>query len=388
MNAGISTDTVTNGHRQTFGHGATLVAHAPGRVNLIGEHVDYNAGLVLPLAIQKRIIVAAGPGQPGQVRLYSQSLAAETSFSVDVAEPTTDEPWQNYVRGMVAGLREAGVPTAGATLWIGGDLLPGGGLSSSAALCVATGMALCGLAGKTVEPLALARLAQTAEHKFTGMPCGLMDQYAACFGRQDHALLMDCRSVAHEEIPMKLEGVCLAVIPSGVKHALVDGAYKKRVISCQAAIEIIRKTHPDVATLRDVTPDILASCAAALSETELKRTRHVVSEINRVQQAANALRQSDWVGLGKLLWQTQDSLRDDYEISCVEVDELVELLHAQDAVLGARMVGGGFGGVLLAIIREEGLADVTDVVRQEYYAPHGLDEDIFTVKPSAGAGII
>jgi len=380
------TDIAQHYHR-TYGGEPEVVAHAPGRVNIIGEHVDYNDGLVLPFAVSQRIVVAAGRDDSGFVTVHSAPLDADARFAVGVATPTDPPAWENYVRGMVHGLRAEGVHLRGARLWIGGDLAPGSGMSSSAALCVSVGMAMARLGGVDVSRERLARIAQAAEHEFAGTPCGMMDQMAACFGRAGHALLLDCRDLSHEDVPCQPDGAQFLVIPSGVKHALADGAYERRVRACRKAVAEIAQTHPEVTALRDVSVDMLEAHRVRLDEESFKRARHVVTELARVADAVEALKDGDWWGIGRLLWQTQDSLRNDYEVSCGEIDELIDLLRRQDGVLGARMVGGGFGGIVLAIVQEARLEQVQKTIQSCYHTPHGLCERAFTVAPSAGAAV-
>jgi galactokinase len=374
--------------QQVFGEDPQVVGHAPGRVNIIGEHVDYNDGLVLPFAIAQGITVAARSDQSGSISAHSSALSADARFAVSVTEPCQPTNWENYLRGMVHGLRREGVELAGAKLWIGGDLPPASGLSSSAALCVSVGMALTRLAGGCLTRERLAKIAQAAEHQFAGTPCGLMDQMAACFGREDHALLLDCRDLSHQHVPCRPEGLDFVVIPSGVKHALADGTYARRVHACQAAVAAIAAAHPSIKSLRDVSIETLRSHRDRLGDEQFRRARHVVSELARVNDAVRMLKDGNWLRLGELLWQTQDSLRDDYEVSCVEIDELIGLLRERNDVLGARMVGGGFGGIVLAIVQSDRLDDVCDAINTRYYQPRGLAERPFTVTPSAGASVL
>jgi len=367
-----------------FGCPLTVRAEAPGRVNLIGEHIDYNGGPVLPFAIPQRVLAAASADDSGHVAVHSAALDRSVRFPVDITAPTAPSSWENYVQGMVHELRGLGVALRGAKLWLGGDLRPGCGLSSSAALCMAAGYALAELAGVEVSPLQMARAGQAAEHQFAGTPCGIMDQYVSCFGRADHALLIDCNRLTHDYVPFNADGVCVLAIPSSVKHALSDGAYEQRVRSCRAALDVIARRHAGVKSLHEVTCAMLESCRAELDDEVHRRARHVVTEVQRVTQAVEALGAGDFPRLGALLWQTQDSLRDDYAVSCPEIDELIAALRTRDDVMGARMIGGGFGGVVIALVTEHAAA-VEDHVRRRYYEPHGFSEEIFQVVPSAGA---
>jgi galactokinase len=376
---------VIRDYAQVFGAKPAVIAHAPGRVNLIGEHVDYNGGPVLPFAIDRRVVVAAAAEDSGLVSAHSASLGSDACFPADASGPAGEPAWENYLRGMVAGLRGAGVPTRGATLWIGGDLAPGSGLSSSAALCVAVGYALAALADADLSPERMAGMAQAAEHDFAGTPCGIMDQYAACFGRAGHALLLDCRDLTRRQIPFTPAGLQVLVIPSGVKRSLANGAYEERVHACREVVGVIAGDHPHVKSLRDVTPEMLDAYRHRLSPVLLRRARHVVTEIARVNEAVEAMTRHEWIRLGQLLWETQDSLREDYEVSCRQIDDLISLLRGHDGVLGARMMGGGFGGVVLALVTDTKVEAVTGQLIRNYYGPRDLQETVFSVRPGDGA---
>lgn len=387
MQASMTTERTTQQFEKQFGCAAQVVADAPGRVNIIGEHVDYVGGSVLPFAIDQRIVCAAAADAAGTIRAYSEPLDNLATFEVSVGGPAASGAWENYVRGMVAGLRAVGVDIKGASLWIGGDLAPGSGMSSSAALCISTGMALAKLAGVDVPRDRMAKIAQSAEHKFAGTPCGLMDQFASSFGRENHALLLNCTSLEHEDIPCKPAGVSFLVIPSGVKHALADGAYEKRVASCQKAFDILSPADPSIVSLSDASIGLLESQRDKFDDETFRRARHVVTEVARLNHAVDALRNDDWPEIGELLYGTQDSLRDDYEVSCKEIDELITMLRAQAGVLGARMVGGGFGGIVLAVVQEAHLEAIIGATTRDYYQAQGLRERAFTVRPSAGASV-
>ncbi|HPF37947.1 MAG TPA: galactokinase [Phycisphaerae bacterium] len=370
---------------ERFGDRPEVVSEAPGRVNLIGEHVDYNNGRVLPFAVEQRTITIAKMDDSGVISARSDAMDAEATFPVDVASSGAASCWDNYVRGMVAGVRERGGKLTGAKLWIGGDLPPGSGMSSSAALCVSTGMALAALAGMEISPKDMALMAQKSEHNFAGTPCGIMDQFASCFGRENHAMLIDCRDLSHEYAPFQPTDVSVLAIPSGVKHDLATGAYEQRVVSCRKAVAAIAESSPSVTSLRDVSLAMLEANAGRMDETTYRRARHVVSELARVTSAAEALRADDLVKLGALLWETQDSLRDDYEVSCDEIDDVIRLMRGHGGVLGARMVGGGFGGVVLALTQRDATDDVIRMLVDGYYAPRGIQERPMRVKPGAGA---
>lgn len=372
---------------QHYGRRPSVVARAPGRINLIGEHVDYCDGCVLPLAIPQCIVAAAAADNTGEVRAYSEHLGVAATIPVDIARPDASGGWSNYLRGMVCGLRQRGVRIDGAQLWIGGDLPTGSGLSSSAALCVSAGMALAAQTNTTIPPHEIARIAQRAEHDFAGMPCGIMDQLAVCLGRRNHALRIDCRDLSYEYIPFRPTGVTLLAIPSGVKHNLVEGAYGQRVASCRRALEVIAAHYPSACSLRDVTREMLDACQPALDPETHRRARHVVSELSRVAAATTALRNADWPRLGALISDTHRSLRDDYEVSCPEIERIIDLLNTTSGVLGARMVGGGFGGSVLALVRDGAVRALRQLLITEYYAPRHLSDRPICVHAADGASV-
>jgi len=371
--------------QQIFGDAAQVVGSAPGRVNLIGEHIDYNGGSVLPFAIPQRVFVAARAYESEHIFAHSAALAKDARFPSEIDTPTEPRGWENYIQGMVHELRKLGVEVPGAKLWIGGDLHPGCGLSSSAALCMAVGYALAKLVDAEVPPTKMALAGQAAEHKFAGTPCGIMDQYISCHAQADHALLIDCNALTHEPVPFNAAGVCVLAIPSGVKHALSGGAYEERVRACQRAMAVITERYPKITSLHQVSRDQLEACREGLDEESYLRARHAVTEIARVRDAVTALKAGSFERMGALLWQTQDSLRDDYAVSCPEIDALIAVLRNCPPVMGARMIGGGFGGVVIALVPTDRADDVELEVKNRYYGPHNLEEQMFRVKPSAGA---
>ena len=374
-----------DGFRSYFGNEPESRAAAPGRVNIIGEHIDYNLGHVLPFAIGQRITVAAGRQPEPRIDAYSALIDAAASFPSDVSVPDPKPGWHNYLRGVVHGLRTRGIDVPGVRLWYGGDLLPGSGMSSSAALCVCTAYALLNLVDAQLPGTEIVRIGQEAEHNFAGMPCGVMDQYASTFGRDGYALLLDCHALRHEEIQLQLPNTEWLMIPSGVEHALVEGAYEQRVAQCQEALRVIRQHHPKIEALAQVNRTQLAACQDELPPLIARRARHVVTETERVREMVSTLPTGNVHRVGELLWETQDSLRDDYEVSCPEVDEQITLLRSTPGVLGARMVGGGFGGVLLALIEAGQSERIAERVRLANYAQRGITEEILVIAPADGA---
>ena len=353
----MDTAAISDAFEQHFGRRPGVVARAPGRVNIIGEHTDYNAGLVLPFAIGQSVQIAAAAAG-SEITAHSIGLEQTAAFPTMVEEPSHADRWQNYLRGVCRGLRRRGVAVRGAELLIGGDLPIGGGVSSSAALCVATALALLKLADAALPKLEIAKLAQQAEHDFAGTPCGIMDPYVSLFGKFGQALFLDCESNTHEDVGLELGDARFVLIDSGVAHELSSGLYEQRVRECQAAASTIRERETAVRTLRDVTPGMLEAHGHALDPVLRNRTRHVVTENVRVDQARRALADGRIDNLGRLLSASHGSLRDDYEVSRPEVDELVAALEAAEGVFGARMVGGGGGGMVLALVESNAIAEM------------------------------
>ena len=379
----MDTAAISDAFEQHFGRRPGVVARAPGRVNIIGEHTDYNAGLVLPFAIGQSVQIAAAAAG-SEITAHSIGLEQTAAFPTMVEEPSHADRWQNYLRGVCRGLRRRGVAVRGAELLIGGDLPIGGGVSSSAALCVATALALLKLADAALPKLEIAKLAQQAEHDFAGTPCGIMDPYVSLFGKFGHALFLDCESNTHEDVGFELGDARFVLIDSGVAHELSSGLYEQRVRECQAATSTIRECEPAVRTLRDVTPGMLEAHGHALDPVLRNRTRHVVTENVRVDQARRALADGRIDHLGRLLSASHGSLRDDYEVSCPEVDVLVVALEAAEGVFGARMVGGGGGGMVLALVESDAVADLPGQLA-EYLRRNSPPPRLLTLHAADGA---
>jgi galactokinase len=367
--------------RERTGRDPEGVWAAPGRVNLIGEHTDYNDGFVLPAAIDRLVLVAAGRRAGGRLRLWS--LQAEPPADLELAGigPGKVGGWAAYPAGVAWALGQAGVELGGADLVVDGDVPAGSGLSSSAALECATATALADLGGAGLDRAALAGLARRAENEVVGVPSGVMDQMVSMLGRAGHALFLDTRSLGTEQVPLPLEaaGLCLVVIDTRAGHRLVDGAYADRRAACQAAAAVL-----GVPALRDATPALLEQHATALGDPGLRRARHVVTENARVLAAVELLRAGDLDRLGPLLAASHASLRDDYEVSSPELDTAVEAAVAAGAV-GARMTGAGFGGSAIALVETALAGRVADRARDAFAAAGFGPPQVTTVVPSDGA---
>jgi galactokinase len=375
--------------RSHFGRAPEGIAEAPGRVNLIGEHLDYNEGLVLPAAIDRSVLAAYASRGDDQVCLYAVDLREESALSLNrPIERDGELPWSNYPRGVLSVLRGEGFSGAGIDIAVTGDVPVGAGLSSSAALEVATAGALRAAWGLDIDDERLARLCQRAENEFVGVGCGIMDQFASALGEEGCALLIDCRSLGHESIPLWLEerGLALVVVESGVARRLEDSAYNQRREECAEAVRLLKTAMREraVSALRDVTLDDLSNHNDKLPPVIYRRARHVVTELQRVIDAADALRHDDHAMFGTLMNSSHASLRDDFEVSCGELDRLVGLAQRQRGVLGARLTGAGFGGCTVQLVQRDALEAFGRDVVERYRTETGLDAKLHVCRAAGG----
>ena len=355
---------------------------APGRVNLIGEHTDYNEGFVLPAAIEFSTWVTSVPRIDRTVSVYAENFSEQIEFDLDEQSPHARGHWSDYVRGVAVTLKRAGYSLRGAELRIRGEVPIGSGLSSSAALEVASGFALLTNSGLMVDRRELAELCQRAENEFVGIRCGIMDQFVSCHGQAGKALLLDCRSLEYELLPSP--DALIAVCNTMVKHSLATSQYNARRVECETAVRHFAKKRPDVQALRDVNEADLELYGGDLSEVIFRRCRHVITENARVLGAGTALKKGDLVAFGRLMNGSHRSLRDDYEVSCKELDLMVELAQAVPGVYGARMTGGGFGGSTVNLIAAEIVDEFKETVGRGYEAAFGLTPEIYICSTAEG----
>ena len=360
------------------------VFSAPGRVNLIGEHTDYNDGFVLPMAIDRRTFVAIAPREDRQVRVAAVAMNDAAEFKIDEPTDLSSHKWAKYVAGVAWTLQRRGIDLRGADMMIDSDVPIGAGLSSSAALEVAAGKALTAIADVTIDPKQLALAAQKAEHDFVGAKVGIMDQLAATFGHRQHALLIDCRSLETKEIPLANLHAAIVVCQTNVKHELASSAYNQRRAECEQGVELLRHRLPNIHALRDVSVADFEKYESELPEPVRRRCRHVITENERTAEAAKALERGDREQLGELMRQSHESLRNDYEVSCRELDLMVEIASRHEGVFGARMTGGGFGGCTVNIVRHEELPAFTQTATEEYRAATQRELDIYVVEADDG----
>jgi galactokinase len=375
-----------------YGRPPRWIVAAPGRVNVIGEHTDYNDGFVLPMAIERYAIMAADVPASAMASARSHVTFFDVHFdesaTIEISAPVTKglPKWSNYIRGVLAGFQNRGQIIPALDVAFMSTVPLGGGLSSSAALEVCTATLIEAATGKKIDPIEKALLAQTAEHEFAGVPCGIMDQFISALGREGHLLLLDCRSRKTELVPMKDLSVELLIVNTNVKHELGSGEYAKRRAECEAAAKIL-----GVNSLRDATAGQLENAKNKMSEVVYRRARHVIDEIERTVRAAEEIRASNWINAGKLMYASHASLRDDYVVSCPELDAVVEIAEGiglTGGVYGCRMTGGGFGGCAVALVKAGDVDAITKKIAADYKTNTGIEATIFSSRPAAGAKII
>ena len=363
----------------------THLARAPGRINLIGEHTDYNEGLCLPAACARDIRVAARRRADGLFRAYSAHFDQQATLDLGGGAVPESAPWTAYVAGVALLLGERDVGQGGADLLIESDLRPGGGLASSAALEVACAQALVAVHEAELPDEELIRLCVRAEHEYAHAPCGVMDQLTAVRGRAGCALLLDCRRESVQYVSAPPPGTQLVLIDTQLAHENRAGEYARRRIECQEAVAVFRAVDDSVRSLRDASPEILQRCRSAMDNTLAARARHVVGENERVRQAVDALRAGDAVRVGRLMSESHRSLRDNYAVSCAELDALVAIAEKTDGVLGARLMGAGLGGGVLVLCRPAAVEQLRSAVGRDYDAVHSLPALVTSVNIGGGA---
>ena len=345
---------VQDSYKEAFAKNDFLTVRSPGRVNLIGEHTDYNNGFVLPAAIDKAICMAVGRRDDDELHIVALDLQQTYTGSIHRISPSGMH-WPDYILGVVEQLQSMGCPTGGFNLVFGGDIPPGAGLSSSAALECATAFALNELFGLSLDRLTIVKLSQASENEFVGLKCGIMDMFASMFGQKDQVLRLDCQSLAYTYFPFRLDGIRILLLDSRVKHSLASSQYNVRRQQCETGVRLVQKLHPVVRSLRDVSMEMLEECVAPVDELIWHRCSYVVEENARLQAATVDLQRGDLVAFGSKMYGSHDGLSRKYEVSCPELDFLVDQVREEPGVLGARMMGGGFGGCTINLVREEAI---------------------------------
>jgi galactokinase len=365
-----------------------FVARAPGRVNLIGEHTDYNDGYVCPMALDRVTAIVAAPRTDGIIRLHSLGMNQTVEFPIDRPVPKEGPAWSLYPRGAAEAIRQRARITVGFDGVVDSNVPLGGGLSSSAAFEVATANAVLFANHQTLPLVDLALACQWAEHHYPGMPCGIMDQFISAMGQKGHALLLDCRDRSTRQVPLDDPDLRVVVANSNVKHELVGGEYAARRQQCQAAVAFLKKQAPTVQSLRDVSPALLEDARLGMDPVAFRRARHVVGEIQRTVDFATALEKRQYILCGELMVASHASLRDDYAVSCAELDMLVEIARAVPGVYGARMTGGGFGGCIVALCTAAAVEPLMAAIARDYpVRTGGKQATTFSTVPSEGASV-
>lgn len=385
----VNTGELKDLHARLYPGSAPRVAvRAPGRVNLIGEHTDYNDGCVLPIAMSQALYVTASPSPDGRIAVHSNAFNETVEFPADNPGSPCDPAWANYVRGVAAMLIRQGIPLKPCRLAIHSDVPLGAGVSSSAALEVGSALALLAMAEQRIQAIPLALLARQAEHEYAHSPCGIMDQFICVLGKARHALMLDCRSQTYEQIPLPFENTTLVIMNTQVKHAIGSSQYPVRQKQCHEGLTILQRSDPRLIALRDARMDMLLQHRSRMDEVVFRRCRHVITEIARVPLAAEAMKAGDAATFGRLMFESHKSLKDDYEVSCTELDTLVDIARQVPGVYGARMTGGGFGGCAIALVDSGSEQALRAAVKNKYDTRFEQPAIVYTTTASEGATII
>lgn len=378
----LDVNAIRESHADRFGQRPRVFA-APGRVNLIGEHTDYADGFVMPAAIDFATYAAISPRDDGKAVIWSENYGEIVEYALDAPPGKRVGQWSDYPVGVLSVLRAEGIGIPAFSMTLAGDVPVGAGLSSSAAVEVAAMAAALSLAEVELPLPKMALLCQRAENSFVGASTGIMDQFIACCGKKDHALLLDCRSLAYRLAPIPHD-LSLVIVNSMVKHSHAGGEYNTRRAEVEEGTAILRRHRPEIRKLRDATMDDLAKWGGEMPGNVLKRVRHIITENARTVAAADALEAGDLATLGRLMYEAHASYRDDFEASCPEDDLLVELARKEPGCVGARLTGGGFGGCTVNLVEQERAKGFAESVRQEYKKATGIDADVYLSHASAG----
>ena len=375
-------------HTSLFGNSGNKIAvRSPGRINLIGEHTDYNDGFVFPASINKSIWFVASRNHKKLFRFFA--IDFDEYFEIPVAELSKSEvAWANYLLGMAAQFVTKGHSLSGVDVVFGGDIPVGAGLSSSAAVETGFALALNQLFGFNETKLEMVKMAQKAEHEFAGVMCGIMDQFAVVFGLQNRALKLDCRTLDYEYADIHLEGYKMILVDTKVKHALASSAYNQRRVECETGVSILKKENPEIKALRDVSVEMLRKYQHEMSETVYRHCSYVVRENSRVLEAFSALNSGNLKQFGALMFKTHEGLRDDYEVSCNELDTLFNFARNFDGVIGSRMMGGGFGGCTLNLVESDKVERFKSEISNYYQKTTGEVPGIYEVEVTDGTRIL
>lgn len=372
-------------YKEVFGKEASVEVKSPGRINVIGEHTDYNEGFVLPAAIDRYGHVAAGANEDNHISLYAKEFDERFDVKLEDIQPI-EGSWTNYILGVVDQLVKRGYKVGGFNLTVTGDVPVGAGLSSSAAIECAVCAALNELFQLQLSKFDIVKISQIAEHTFPGVKCGIMDQFASVFGKKDHALKLDCRTLEYEEVPLQLEGYKIVLLNTNVKHSLASTAYNTRRMECARGVEAIQQHVDGVTSLRDVTMDMLDKYVK--EPLIYTRCKFIIEENARVHKAIEQMKSGNIQGLGEQMLRSHDGLSKEYEVSCAELDWLVEAVRDNPLVAGGRMMGGGFGGCTINIIREGAITELVEYLGANYEKEMGKKLTAYVAKTSDGTRLV
>ena len=380
----IDTQILKDKYSQFFGDGQPRFFSAPGRINIIGEHTDYNGGFVLPGAVDKAISMAIRPNDSKKVNLVSLDINGDNcSFEIGAGQPK--EQWASYFYGVIEEMRERGAQVGGFNAVFGGDVPLGAGMSSSAALESCIGTALNTLFNLGFAKEDLAKIGQMTEHHYIGVRCGIMDQFASIFGQKGKVVRLDCRSLEYQLVPFNPKGIEIVLIDTMVKHTLASSEYNVRRAQCEEGVAVIKKYRPEVELLRDITIEELEAHRAEIDPVSFRRCAFVINENKRLMAACAAMEKDDFEEVGRQVYAAHEGLSQEYGVSCEELDFIVGIAKEHKAVLGARMMGGGFGGCVIALVRKEGVAAYIEDVKKRYMVKFDKDPRVIEVEISDGA---
>lgn len=367
--------------QERFGRKPMVIA-APGRVNLIGEHTDYNKGFVLPGAVDKRIYVAIVKNDSSEVTVFARQFAQSMSFPVSSKEPM--EGWINYLIGVTYYLQQTGTQISGVDVLIDGDIPVGAGMSSSAALCSGYGFALNELFGLDFSRMELAVIGQQTEHNFAGVKCGIMDQFASLHGKKNHVMKLDCRSMEYEYIPFDFPGYKIVLVNTMVSHSLAGSEYNVRRAQCEEGVALLKKYYPEIQSLRDVSYEQLTRHWQEFNAVVYDRCTYIVNENQRLLAGCDALRNNDLPGFGEMMYASHKGLSKRYGVSCKELDYLVDIAKTAPGIAGARMMGGGFGGCTINIVEEKAVDSFVDFMQESYKLHFSVIPDVYVMQLEDG----